>query len=102
MGSATTSTTAVNGVVSGGSFNIDDSNMPAHRHSVGGVVTSTSNFDTPTYGNESGTNKEVCRAVINTSTVNSSYVGGSGAIGSNEAVAPYYQPYTVVNYIIKY
>ena len=80
LGSNTVSTIAVNSVSTGGSFGITIGNMPAHNHALktgsvtGGVGLLTSS--------------------TNTTTTIDTVDTGSGL--------NYYQPYTVVNYIIKY
>jgi microcystin-dependent protein len=99
LGSATVSTIAVNSVHTGGSFNIEITNMPAHRHTlnnvlngatVNGFLTGQSNFATENRGNG---DRNMLENVNNTTGV---YVNDAGS------GTAYYQPYTVVNYIIKY
>ena len=92
IGSASASTMGVNGVVSGGSFSIGITNLPAHRHTTKvGISTNT-----VTCESGSGTSRLTSATISKTDNTQDieSYDTGSGSL--------YYQPYTVVNYIIKY
>jgi microcystin-dependent protein len=99
IGSDTTGTMAVNGVTTGGNLGITIGNMPSHTHTadatglVTDVTTTSTNVSTIAL---TGTNQN------RITSVNPSYSAGIITSGSTGSGFNYYQPYTAVNFIIKY
>jgi microcystin-dependent protein len=95
LGAASTSTLlSPQSTTTGGSFTIATTNMPAHRHSILNGITSVEAFSRTlayTLGSGSTTIRPFTSVV--SETIDASFTGGGNA---------YYQPYTTVNYIIKY
>jgi microcystin-dependent protein len=92
-----TGTTVSVGVTTGGSYTIASSNLPNHTHELPTTLVKGITFTDETYGAASG-GRSVITTVASVAVENNQTYTVDNGYGN----ADYYQPYTVVGYIIKY